>query len=192
MASHSLLRWQTARANELDEIEQAHQIVGGTDPGRRYATQQLNRAYATLLSSQFQGFCRDLHSECVDYILDTIQPPGLRNLLEAQFIWARALDKGNPHPASIGSDFNRFGFVFWDRVYAEHALNRRRRQMLEDLIEWRNAIAHQDFDPARLGGRTALHLGDVQGWRRAVNRLAHDFDEVMRAHLRTMLGRSLW
>src|SRR6266404_4084677 len=109
MPSHSLLRWQTTRVVELDEIEEAHRTVGGTDPGRRYATQQINRAYATLLSSQFQGFCRDLHSECVDHILNMVHPPGLRNLLRTQFIWARTLDKGNPNPGNIGSDFNRFG-----------------------------------------------------------------------------------
>jgi hypothetical protein len=112
MPSHALLRWQTDRANELDEIEGAHHTVGGTDPGRRYATQQINRAYATLLSAQFQGFCRDLHSECVDYILNVVNPPGLRILLRTQFVWARALDKGNPQPGSIGSDFNRFGLAF--------------------------------------------------------------------------------
>jgi hypothetical protein len=90
--------------------------------------------------------------------------------------------------AIIGADFNRFGLLFWDQVYAAHALNRRRRQALEELNEWRNAIARQDFDPARLGGRTALHLGDVQAWRRAVNLRAQDFDEVMRAHLETVVG----
>src|SRR5262245_61412863 len=63
MPSHSLQQWMTARASELDEIESAHRMVGGTGRGRKYATQQLNRAYATLLSSQFQGFCRDLYSE---------------------------------------------------------------------------------------------------------------------------------
>ena len=26
-----------------------------------------HHAYAMLISSQFQGFCRDFHSECVDY-----------------------------------------------------------------------------------------------------------------------------
>jgi len=47
----------------LDEIEAAHASVGGTGPGRRYATQQINQAYALLIASQFQGFCHDLHTE---------------------------------------------------------------------------------------------------------------------------------
>jgi len=49
----------------LDELESAQTSVGGTGPDRRYATQQINQAYAVLVASQFQGFCRDLHTECV-------------------------------------------------------------------------------------------------------------------------------
>ena len=69
MSSVALHHWLTARASALDEIEQAHRSVGGTGRGRRYATQQINQAYAVLLSSQFQGFCRNLHEECADYLV---------------------------------------------------------------------------------------------------------------------------
>ena len=69
MPSYSLNRWSSERSEALDEIENAHLSVGGTARGRRYATQQINHAYATLLSAQFQGFCRDLHSECVEHII---------------------------------------------------------------------------------------------------------------------------
>jgi len=48
-------RWFAERAVDLDEIENAHRLVGGTGPGRRTATQQINQAYAMLLASQFQG-----------------------------------------------------------------------------------------------------------------------------------------
>lgn len=63
MASRALQKWQTVRAAELDQIADAHESVGGTQPGRRYATRQINHAYAMLLSSHVQGYCRDLHSE---------------------------------------------------------------------------------------------------------------------------------
>ena len=69
MPSHSLVRWNGERADALDEIENAHVMVGGTERGRRYATQQINYSYAALLSGHFQGFCRDLHSECVDHVV---------------------------------------------------------------------------------------------------------------------------
>ena len=68
MASRALHRWQTEAQRSLDEIEQAHRAVGGAGPGRRYATQQINQAYVVMVSSQFQRFCRDLHSEAVDHL----------------------------------------------------------------------------------------------------------------------------
>ena len=66
MPSNSFLRWRGQRARALNELENAHARVEGTDRGRRYATQQINPAYAVLLTAQFQGFCRDLHDECID------------------------------------------------------------------------------------------------------------------------------
>src|SRR3954454_20249845 len=104
MPSHSLLRWDGERAGALDEIESAHAVVGGTERGRRYATQQINYAYAALLSGHFQGFCRDLHSESADQIL-RIVPSGLQSTIRLEFGWNRSLDRGNPNPGAIGSDF---------------------------------------------------------------------------------------
>lgn len=191
MSSRSLQRWERDKAEALDEIENAHASVGGTERGRRYATQQINLAYAALLSSQFQGFCRDLHSECVEHFV-AATPAALQTLLRAQFYWARALDRGNPNPGNIGSDFGRFGIAFWTNVHADYRQNDRRQELLQELNEWRNAIAHQDFDPAKLGGTTTLHLAKVRGWRSALNRLARSFDAVMGIHLQSMLGTAPW
>src|SRR5438874_12908119 len=105
LASVALQLWQTVRAAALDEIEAAHRLVGGSGPGRRYATQQINHAYAVLLSSQFQGFCRDLHTECVDAIAAAFTRPGLSQAVRDEFLLARKLDRGNPNPANIGADF---------------------------------------------------------------------------------------
>ncbi len=92
MASASLSRWNETRGRELDQIEAAHAAVGGTGRGRRYATQQVNQAYVILLTSQFQGFCRDLHAEAVDYIVDSIASQTLRTAARTAFTWNRALD----------------------------------------------------------------------------------------------------
>ena len=51
-------QWRTVRCSAIDEIAQAHVAVGGTARGRRYTTQQLNRSYAMLLASHFQGLER--------------------------------------------------------------------------------------------------------------------------------------
>ncbi len=191
MPSHSFNRWACVRAQALDEIADAHASVGGEGRGRRHATQQINHAYAVLLSSHFQGFCRDLHSECVDHLV-ALTPPALQPIIRAQFIWGRALDRGNPNPGNIGTDFGRLGLAFWAAVRAERHLNDRRQELLDEVNTWRNAIAHEDFDPGRLGGTTALHLPVIRQWRNSLNILAASFDAVMRDHLETQLGASPW
>ena len=119
MSSASLQKWETTRAAELDRIAAAHGAVGGSGPGRRWATQQINQAYAMLLSSQFQGFCRDLHSECVDYLVRSVSPAILHTALRAEFVFARKLDRGNPNPGNIGSDFHEVGSVILGRGAAQ-------------------------------------------------------------------------
>jgi hypothetical protein len=191
MPSHSLGRWRRERADSLDEIENAHASVGGSARGRRFATQQINHAYAILLSSQFQGFCRNLHAECADAVLG-LTPAELEPILKAQFDWGRALDRGNPNPGNIGSDFGRFGGSFWAEVLSDHHSNQRRREHLEELNVWRNAIAHQDFDTARLGGSTVLHLATVRQWRNSLDHLAVSFDRVMWVFLRRTIAVDPW
>ncbi len=192
MPSLSLQKWATIRSSELDEIEKAHSSVGGTTRGRRYATQQINQAYAVLLSSQFQGFCRDLHSECVDSLAEAVTPATFETILHTALAQNRKLDMGNPNPGNICADFNRFGLPFWGRIVAYDARNSDRRLHLERLNAWRNAIAHQDFDPARLGGTTSLRLGTVRSWRQASHHLAVSFDAVMQAHITFLVGVSPW
>src|SRR5437588_9385019 len=117
MPSVALLRWSADRNDELDELEAAHTSVGGTGPGRRYATQQINRAYAVLLAAHFQGFCRDLHTECVEHLLRVIAPPAaLRILVSSEFIRGRQLDRGNAQSSSLGADFGRLVLDFWDKI----------------------------------------------------------------------------
>src|SRR5258708_2890508 len=152
MPSQSLRKWLDVRVLELDEIENAHLSVGGSGRGRRYATQQINHAYAMLLSSQFQGFCRDLHTECARHLVAAITPDGLQLAVRAAFLFDRKLDRGNPNAGDIGADFGRFGVAFWPEVKAQDRRNGSRARLLEELNLWRNAIAHQDFDPDKLGG----------------------------------------
>lgn len=189
MPSLSFQTWNTQRLPALDELEVAHRSVGGTGRGRRYATQQINQAYAVLLSSQFQGFCRDLHSECADHFVQSV-PPGLvratfRKVLEEN----RKLDKGNANPANIGADYNRFGISIWYNAKRHDVRNQGRRDRLDELNRWRNAIAHHDFDPIALGG-SELRLRWVRNWRSACEQVAISFDEILRNYLKTVNGMS--
>lgn len=192
MPSNSLVNWNSDRSDALDEIRDAHQTVGGTGRGRRYTTMQINHAYTMLLSSQFQGFCRDLHSESVDHIVRVIHPKELRGIVRAEFTLHRKLDRGNPNPGNIGADFNRLGLLFWDHVRAQSRWNIGRTNHLTNLNDWRNAIAHQDFDPAKLGGTIKLRLATVNQWRKACNQLANVFDGIMQNHIHQISGTHPW
>jgi hypothetical protein len=192
MPSDSLQAWRTTGQSALEELEAAHRSVGGAGPGRRYATQQINHAYAVLLSSQFQGFCRDLHTECADHFVQSVSIGPLQTALQNVLVRDRKLDRGNPNPGNIGSDFNRFGLIFWDEVTIADSRNQDRQSELEDLNVWRNAIAHQDFDPTKLGGATFLRLQQVRDWRSVCNQLAASFDAVMRSHLLSFNGLAPW
>lgn len=189
MPSKSLSNWKDARQRALDQLERAHATIGGTGRGRRYALQQINYAYAVILSSQFQGYCRDLHSECIDHIVRAT-PAKLQDFLRLEFLWNRVLDKGNPHPGGIGSDFNRLGVSFWPALMTLHQRNAHRKELLEELVEWRNAIGHQDF--SRVGGQSTLHLARVKRWRRGLNALAIEFDGAMCDYLTIILRTRPW
>jgi hypothetical protein len=193
MPSKSLAEWRGQRADALDEIAKAHAAVGGTSRGRRFATQQINRAYAVLLASLCQGFCRDLHSECVDHIITELaRPASIASILRSELTRGRKLDSGNAQPGSLGEDFGRLGIQFWEEIYRLDPLNKARNVLLERLNKWRNAIVHQSLDPIRLGGTTTLRLTQVRSWRTTCNRLSAAFDEVLRAHLQGLTGTSPW
>lgn len=191
MASQSLKRWHDQRATELDELLQAHAAIGGTARGRRYATEQVNQAYAMMLSSQFQGFYRDLHSESIDFLVSTAQPVSIKQVLRNALLLSRKLDRGNPNPGNLGSDFNRLGLPFWEKVNQLDARNKKRKKALEKLNDWRNAIAHQDFDPGILGG-TILRLKGVRAWRAACDQLANSFDRLLAQHILQLVGVTPW
>lgn len=192
MPSNAHVAWCSERVASLDEIEQAHARVAGTDRGRRFTTQQINRAYAVILSSQFQAFCRDLHSESVDHLINAVQPAAFQIALRAEYLLNRQLDKGNPHPGAIGSDFNRLGMVFWADVDARDARNAIRKNHLEELNTWRNAIAHHDFSSPQMGGVSVLRLALIRRWRTAANNLANTFDRVLRDHIQSIVGHPPW
>jgi hypothetical protein len=191
MPSNSLRLWRTARCGQLDEVESAHGSVGGTGPGRRPATLQLNYSYALLLSAHFQGFCRDLHTEAVVYVANWLTTPisSFRQVMRNWMLANRRLETGNPNPGNLGSDFNRFGLDFWKEVHALSPSNARRRERLEELNRWRNAIAHHDFSHLP---HPRLRLAQVRRWRVACDRFPVAFDQVLFSYLQRETGSNPW
>ena len=190
MPSRALVQWLTTRRRALDEVAAAHRAVGGSGPGRRRATEQINHAYAVLVSSQFQGFCRDLHSEVGESFVLHL-PGNVQDIMHARLVENRRLDRGNPNPGNLGSDFGRFGLDFWQELAARDRRNQSRQRALGELAAWRNAIAHQDFTSPNLQPRR-LRLADVRRWRSTCDALARHVDAMFAAYLTSMVGRRPW
>jgi hypothetical protein len=144
------------------------------------------RAYALLLSAHFQGFCRDLYTECALVVVARVRP-SLRVLFQSQFTAHRALDHGNPNIHNLRQDFERFGFRL-DLAQADPA-NASRIAHLGQMNKWRNIAAHQGAAPA---GLPPLTLADIQSWRNSCDGLADSLDAIMYNHLRRILRRSPW
>ena len=193
MPSTAQQEWFANRSVVLDDIENAHRAVRGSGAGARAASQQINQAYAILLCAQFQGFCRDLHTECANHFVTTAPNPDQRLMLLANLLFGRKIDRGNPNPGNIGSDFGRFDVPFWSLVDAHRPQNLIRKQALIQLNEWRNAIAHQDFTPTMLrAGRPHLTLIQIQLWRKACDGLVRSFNDVMRIPIQNLTGLIPW
>jgi len=155
--------------------------------GRRYATQQLNQAYVVLLASHFQGYCRDLHTESVDFLVPKVPLPHFQASIRKLLTQNLQLKRSNANPGSIGDDFGRFGIDFWTEVKIKDPRNEARQTQLDELNRRRNEIAHQDFK-----SNAALHLRHVLAWRVVCQHLARSFDEVMRHHLQYLTGAPPW
>jgi len=194
--SNSLLRWQADARSQLDDIVRAHAAVAAATVGGRAATDQVIHAYAMLLSSHFQRFCRDLHSEAIEHVCAEVPTVWVQWRLRARLIEGRKLDTGNPNPGNIGSDFKRFGLELWPSMVALDARTPGQKLLLEQLNRWRNAIAHQDFtSPVDLdlgAGRVDLRLADVDAWRAASAQLATTMDSAVALWLAGLAGRPPW
>lgn len=194
MSSQSLKDWSQERLGRLDEIEAALQAVAGVGRGRRFTTQQLNRAYAVLVSAQFQSFCADLHAECVDATLLSIGPP-INLIAKSNFLHGRQLDRGNAQSGSMGSDFGRLGIEFWPALRRHNALNDTRKTRIDELNAWRNAIVHDDFSNTQkfpAGRNTILRLDLVRKWRVSRDNVAKCMDAVLRNYVQGLTGASPW
>ena len=191
MPSPALTAWSTSSAAALSQL-QAHRAVSGVRAARGKNTLQLNYAYVLLLSAHFQAYCRGLHSDATQLLVDA-SDPGIGAVLDTNLSFRRQLDSGNAQPGALGIDFNRFNFEFWAVVEAADTRNAARHRKLEDLNAWRNAIAHHDIETRRAD----LHprevtLATCRTWHSALNGLAYSFDSVLAGHLATFLDSRPW
>lgn len=123
MPSIAYQAWVGVRAQNLDVQRRAHRALHGTGPGVRAATAQIHQAYVLRISARFQGFYRDLHTECLDLLLMRISDSSVRAMVRSGLLLDREFDRGNPNPGNIGSDFARLGLPFWAGVVTHRSQN---------------------------------------------------------------------
>jgi len=196
--SAALTRWQTDRLSRLGQLD-AHCSALLAPPPATPAppalptppllAQESVQGYVMLVSGHFQGFCRDLDTECAQLITAAV-PVGLRPTVQAQCAAELKLNVGNSTVESIRRDFERFGFLL-DLPGADPA-NPLRLTHLGHLNYWRNAAAHQKATPPPAGVPAVLTLPDIQTWRASCDGLATSLDGIMHRELSRILGAAPW
>jgi hypothetical protein len=185
MPSASLLQWQNDRMRRLGEVDAQCATSLALVPPRPHLVEENLRGYVLLLSAHFQGFCRDLYTECAQIIASKVRPR-LQLLIQVQFTAHHKLDYGNPNVENIRADFERFGFNF-DLAGADPA-NPGRITHLGRVNRWRNVAAHHGAIPAAI----PLDLPSLRDWRTSCNGLAVSLDDLMYDELRRILRRAPW
>lgn len=84
MPSAALLKWQNERLPSLAHVDaQCAASVAAVPPNITLIDENY-RGYVLLLAAHFQGFCRDLHTECAQIIASKVRP-SLEILFQSQF-----------------------------------------------------------------------------------------------------------
>jgi hypothetical protein len=192
MSSLAYARWTGYRAEMLDQLMSAHAAVEGSGRGRRWRTEQLNWALTMRLAGEFQGFCRDLHDDAVDFFEVTVSPsPTVASVIHALLTANRKLDKGNAHPGALQQDFELLGLDLKSGIFAASpARGLTRWVALGKLNEARNAIAHANHAKLitlRQEGYPIVKR-TILTWRSQLDALAETMDDVVARSLGTLLG----
>ena len=186
MPSASLLVWRNDRMPRLGGVEAQCAASLALAPPQPNLIEENLRGYVLLLSAHFQGFCRNLYTECAQIVVTRVRAR-LQLLIQAQFTAHRRLDHGNPTLQNLKAGFERFDFTL-DLVAADPA-NAARLQDLALLNRWRNVAAHHGTVPI---GMPSLDLPSLQAWRHSCDGLATSLDQIMYNELRRILRRTPW
>lgn len=187
MVSAALGSWRSHRRARIADLRGVHQAIRTPGPGRKWNTEQVNRALVLAVAAEFQGFARDLHDLAVDVFVTQAARGNstLGDIIRRRLTDGRDLDRGNAHPGALGSDFGRLGLTLWPALDAADRRTAIRNRRLDALNAARNAIAHAN--DARLSAVStegyALNLATIERWRSSLDGLATTMDAVAARHL---------
>jgi hypothetical protein len=114
--------------------------------------------------------------------------------LQTQVAWVltlgRQLDRTNLHTTCLRNDFGRLGLTLIDKLEEAHGQSARRLDVLDNVVELRNGIAHAD-EPKLARLSTAGYKATkpaFRGYRRAFDGLAQTMDRLVADHLAVLLS----
>lgn len=184
--SQALQEWNTTRRNKLDKVEIQCVWAGSLVPPDPEMLSEHLRAYATLLSAHFQGFCRDLYTEVAQKVVDRIKQAGLRPIVQAQFAAGLKLDKVNPTLDALADDFGRFGIADLRAAIGTTPPADLHKGRLKAMNGCRNKCAHgEPVIPELL-------LTNIQDWRNSCDWVASRLNVVVYDRLWTAFRAVPW
>jgi hypothetical protein len=188
LPSAALTYWKNDRAFQLNEVEAHCAAAYALVPPNPTFFEETVRGFVLHLSAHFQGYFRDLYTECAPICIAAM-PAGLQAVAQSQFLAQLALEKGNPNHDNKRKDFNRFGFQL--NLQSANSLASHQLADLAHLNAWRNKAAHQGTQPMGASVPATLTLGVVQVWRASCDGLAGSLDQIMQQSCCRFSGRLL-
>lgn len=189
MASASLMVWRSTGLARLQELEAVHARATGSQPGRRWGTEQMNRSLFLALVAQFQSYCRDLHDESADLHVTHVAPVQ-RSLMWTLMTQRRAVDIGTPRRSALGTDFALVGLTLIPDLRARGPQTEADLDALDRLVAFRNAISHgneSEITALTASGQIKATKRSYLEHRRTVERLAGTIDSTVAAGLAALL-----
>jgi hypothetical protein len=173
MGSNALAALST-RLEDIGQLMAAHAAVGGTNRGRRFYVDALNRASVLLLSGHLEGYLEDLLEEALAAV-----HPGI----EAKPLISRF---SNPSIGRINALFAVLGMERpCDHVRWRNASNASVKRNINQLVEERNRIAHGTVG-------VQAYKDQVTRYRQYVTGFARRFDDLVRQRVAELTGVQPW
>lgn len=188
MASNALTEWNGPRRRRLQLIWDFR-----NNAPLPWQERQADTLLAMRLAAEFQGFSRDMHDEATDFLAITASSGNQNwaNVLQAGLSRGRSLDRNNAGSGTLASDFGRIGMVLWGAIVTQEPISGPAwKSDLDKLIEWRNAIAHDDrakMLDLETNGFT-LERALTRRWHGSLDSLVATMDDVVASYLGALLG----
>lgn len=185
-ASKALVKWKRVQIPLLNELW-AQYVVSSTMPPPATLADENLRSYVVSLSGHLQEFCRGLHSESLQGLVDAI-PQHLRYATQQLCENGLRLVKDNVSFAALVADFNPFGFNLSAELNRDPA-NAILLTHLGMLNSARNFAAHRN---PKLPAAGALSSSETLRWESSCDKLAEALNDIMYNQMNKLLSTPPW